>query len=170
MIEELARDAEPGLITMSGPRYFGFVIGGGVPASVAADWLTSTWDQNAGLYVGGPAASVVEEAVGAWLLEMFGLPAESGYGFVTGCQMAHFTCLGAARHRVLARAGWDVEADGLFGAPPIEVIVGGEAHATIFAALQYLGLGRDRVHVAAADGQGRMRLDAFAEALAEVPA
>ena len=170
VIEELARGAEPGLVTMSGPRYFGFVIGGGVPASVAADWLTSTWDQNAGLYVGGPAASVVEEAVGAWLLEMFGLPADSGYGFVTGCQMAHFTCLGAARHRVLARAGWDVEADGLFGAPPIEVIVGGEAHATIFAALQYLGLGRDRVRVAAADGQGRMRVDAFAQTLAEIPA
>ncbi len=170
VIEALARDAAPGLIALAGPRYFGFVIGGGVPAAVAADWLTSTWDQNAGLYVAGPAASVVEEAVGAWLIEMFGLPAQSSYGFVTGCQMAHFTCLGAARHAVLKRAGWDVEADGLFGAPPIEVIVGGEAHATIHAALQYLGMGRERVHVAAADAQGRMRLDAFEEVLASIPA
>ena len=150
VIESLVRDAAPGLIAMAGPRYFGFVIGGGVPAAVAADWLTSTWDQNAGLYVAGPAASVVEEAVGAWLIEMFGLPAGSGYGFVTGCQMAQFTCLGAARHAVLARAGWDVEANGLFGAPAIEVIVGGEAHATIHAALQYLGLAGGRRDLAGA--------------------
>jgi glutamate/tyrosine decarboxylase-like PLP-dependent enzyme len=169
VIESLVRDAGPGLIALAGPRYFGFVIGGGVPAAVAADWLTSTWDQNAGLYVAGPAASVVEEAVGAWLIEMFGLPPGSGYGFVTGCQMAHFACLGAARHAVLARAGWDVEADGLFGAPPIEVIVGGEAHATIHAALQYLGMGRDRVHLVPADEQGRMRADLFQQTLATIP-
>jgi glutamate/tyrosine decarboxylase-like PLP-dependent enzyme len=170
VIESLARDAAPGLIALAGPRYFGFVIGGGVPAAVAADWLTSAWDQNAGLYVAGPAASVVEEAVGAWLIEMFGLPPQSGYGFVTGCQMAHFTCLAAARHAVLARTGWDVEADGLFEAPPIEVIVGGEAHATIHAALQYLGMGRDRVHVVPTDEQGRMRADLFEQALAAIPA
>ncbi|MGH2513599.1 MAG: pyridoxal phosphate-dependent decarboxylase family protein [Candidatus Limnocylindrales bacterium] len=169
VIEALAADAAPGLVASAGPRYFGFVIGGGVPAAVAADWLTSAWDQNAGLYVAGPAASVVEEAVGAWLLELFGLPPGSGYGFVTGCQMAHFTCLAAARHRVLARVGWDVEAAGLIGAPPIEVIIGGEAHATIHAALQFLGLGRERVHVVPADGQGRMRSEAFAEVLAAIP-
>jgi len=170
VIETLVRDAGPGLIALAGPRYFGFVIGGGVPAAVAADWLTSAWDQNAGLYVAGPAASVVEEAVGAWLIEMFGLPAGASYGFVTGCQMAHFTCLGAARHALLARAGWDVEADGLFGAPPIDVIVGGEAHATVHAALQYLGMGRDRVHVVPADEQGRMRADLFEQTLDTIPA
>jgi glutamate/tyrosine decarboxylase-like PLP-dependent enzyme len=170
VIESLARDAAPGLIAMAGPRYFGFVIGGGVPAAVAADWLTSAWDQNAGLYVAGPAASVVEEAVGAWLIEMFGLPPGSGYGFVTGCQMAHFTCLAAARHAVLARAGWGVEANGLFGAPEIEVIVGAEAHATIHAALQYLGLGRDRVHVVPTDEQGRMRADLFEQMLRTISA
>jgi glutamate/tyrosine decarboxylase-like PLP-dependent enzyme len=170
VIEALARDAAPGLIALAGPRYFGFVIGGGVPAAVAADWLTSTWDQNAGLYVAGPAASVVEEAVGAWLIELFGLPTGASYGLVTGCQMAHFTCLAAARHAVLARVGWDVESDGLIGAPPIEVIVGAEAHATVHAALQYLGLGRDRVHVVPADGQGRMRSRAFRTELATIPA
>ena len=169
VVEALARDSDRGIVAMAGPRYFGFVIGGSLPAALAADWLTSTWDQNAGLYVAGPAASVVEEAVGAWLLDLFGLPPETSFGITTGCQMAHFTCLAAARHEVLRRAGWDVESEGLLGAPEISVIVGAEAHATAFAALQYLGLGRDRVRVAQTDDQGRMRIDALRAELDAVP-
>lgn len=165
VIEELARDADPGLIGMAGPRYFGFVIGGHLPAALAADWLTSTWDQNAGIYACGPAASVVEEVVGAWLIDLFGLPDETSFGLVTGGQMANYTCLAAARHHVLALAGWEVETRGLFGAPQIEVIIGAEAHATIPTALQYLGLGRERVTVVPTDDQGRMRTDALAAPL-----
>jgi len=170
VIETLARDAGPGIMPTAGPLYFGFVIGGSLPAAVAADWLTSAWDQNAGLYAAGPAASVVEEAVGTWLIDLFGLPQSSSYGLVTGCQMANFTCLAAARHAVLEGAGWNVESDGLFGAPPIDVIVGAEAHPTLLAALQYLGLGRDRVHVVPTDLQGRMRGDAFAATLEGISA
>ncbi len=165
VIEALANDADPGLIGMAGPRYFGFVIGGHLPAALAADWLTSTWDQNAGIYVAGPAASVVEEAVGAWLVDLFWLPEETSFGLVTGGQMANYTCLAAARHQVLAQAGWNVEERGLFGAPEIEVIVGAEAHATILTALQYLGLGRDRVTVIPTDEQGRMQADALTATL-----
>ena len=152
----------------TGPRYFGFVVGGGVPASLAADWLTSAWDQNAGLYALSPAASVVEEVAAGWLVDLFGLPAGSSVGFTTGATMANFTALAAARHRVLERVGWDVEDDGLIGAPPIEVVVGDEAHVTIFVSLQMLGLGRGRVHRVAADEQGRMRADALRETLAGI--
>jgi glutamate/tyrosine decarboxylase-like PLP-dependent enzyme len=169
VVEELAEIGGRAAVAMAGPRYFGFVIGGSLPSALAADWLTSTWDQNAGLYVAGPAASVVEEAVGAWLLELFGLPPGAGYGLVTGCQMAHFTCLAAARQAVLDRAGWDVTARGLFGAPEIEVIVGAEAHSTLHTALQYLGLGRDRVHVVEADDQGRLRADHLASVVEALP-
>ena len=165
VIEELAEVGGRAAVAMAGPRYFGFVIGGSLPAAVAADWLTSTWDQNAGLYVAGPAASVVEEAVGAWLIDLFGLPPDAGYGLVTGCQMAHFTCLAAARQATLERAGWDVTARGLFGAPEIEVVVSAETHSTVHTALQYLGLGRDRVRVVEADEQGRMRADRLATVL-----
>ena len=167
VIAQLVRVSEPGLVAIPGPRYFGFVIGGSLPAALAADWLTATWDQNAGIYACGPAASVVEEVVGAWLIDLFGLPAGSGFGFTTGCQMAHFTCLAAARHEVLRKAGWGVEEDGLVGAPQITVIAGAEVHATVPTALQYLGLGRNRLTSAAADGQGRIRLDALAERLAD---
>jgi glutamate/tyrosine decarboxylase-like PLP-dependent enzyme len=166
VIEHLARAADPGLIGTAGPRYFGFVIGGHVPAALAADWLTSTWDQNAGLYVTSPANSVVEEAAAGWLLELLGLPSTASLGFTTGCSMANFTALAAARHAVLARLGWDVERDGLFGAPPIEVVIGNEAHATILTALQMLGLGRERVKRVAVDGQGRMVPAALREMLA----
>ena len=169
VIEHLAEVGGRAAVAMAGPRYFGFVIGGSLPPALAADWLTSTWDQNAGLYVAGPAASVVEEAVGAWLIGLFGLPPDTGYGLVTGCQMAHFTCLAAARHAVLERAGWDVTGRGLFGAPEIEVIVGAEAHSTLLTALQYLGLGRDRVRTVETDDQGRIVTASLAEALASVP-
>jgi glutamate/tyrosine decarboxylase-like PLP-dependent enzyme len=157
VIEHLARAADPGLVGMAGPRYFGFVIGGSVPAALAADWLTSAWDQNATLYVSAPANSVVEEVAAGWLLDLLDLPRGASLGLTTGCSMANFTALAAARHAVLARAGWDVETRGLFGAPEIDVVIGDEAHATIFSALQMLGLGRERVRRVPTDGQGRMR-------------
>ncbi len=168
VVEGLARAAEPGIVGTAGPRYFGFVVGGSVPAAVAADWLTSAWDQNTGLYVLSPASAVVEEVAAAWLIDLFGLPAGSSVGFTTGATMATFTALAAARHAVLQRAGWNVEDDGYVGAPPIEVVVSDESHVTIFASLQMLGLGRKRVHRVAVDGQGRMRADALRETLAGI--
>jgi glutamate/tyrosine decarboxylase-like PLP-dependent enzyme len=168
VIEGLARGAEAGLIGSAGPRYFGFVVGGGVPAALAADWLTGAWDQNAGLYALSPAAAVAEEVAAQWLLDLFGLPADSSVGFVTGATMATFTALAAGRHRVLERAGWNLEEDGYVGAPPIAVVLGDEAHVTVFVSLQMLGLGRSRVHRVAADAQGRMRPDALRETLARL--
>ena len=168
VIEALARDAEPGLVASAGPRYFGFVVGGGVPAALAADWLTSTWDQNAGLYALSPAAAVVEEVAASWLIDIFGLPPGSSVGFATGATMASFTAIAAARHAVLERAGWNVEDDGLIGAPPIAVVTSDESHVTIFVSLQMLGLGRARVHRVPADPQGRMRSDALRETLARI--
>ena len=165
VIEELAAAAGPGLVGTQSPRYFGFVIGGALDAAIAADWLTSVWDQNAAGYPGGPAAAVVEEVACEWLLDILGLPDDAGVGLTTGCQMAHFTCLAAARHRMLANAGWDVEADGLFAAPPIRVLVGAKAHTTVFAALRMLGLGSRRVELVAADDQGRMHASELARLL-----
>ena len=156
VISDLAQGVEPGLIASAGPRYFGFVNGGALPVAVAADWLTSTWDQNAGGYAPAPALSVVEEVAAGWVRELLGLPPGCGVGFVTGCQMAHFTCLAAARHAVLRAAGWDVEADGLQGAPPVRVFAGEHAHVTVAAACRMLGLGAGRVRTVAADDQGRM--------------
>ena len=134
--------------------------------ALAADWLTSTWDQNAGLYVLSPANSVAEETAGRWLAELFGLPAGISFGFVTGCQAANYSGMAAARHALLERAGWDVERRGLFGAPEIAVVVSDEAHVTVHTALQMLGLGSERVHRVATDDQGRMIARAFAETLA----
>ncbi len=165
VIRRLADGAEPGLVATAGPRYFGFVIGGCLPAALAADWLTGTWDQNAGLYAASPAAALAEEAAAAWLLDLFGLPATAGVGFVTGCQMANFAALAAARHAVLAEAGWDVEAKGLQGAPRVRLLVGEQAHVTIQRALRLLGLGAATAELVAADEQGRMRVSALAEAL-----
>jgi glutamate/tyrosine decarboxylase-like PLP-dependent enzyme len=167
VVAELARAADPGIMATPSGRFFGFVIGGSLPAALAADWLTSAWDQNAGLYAAAPAASVVEEVCGAWLIELFGLPEHVSYGLVTGCQMANFTALAAARHSVLEAAGWDVEADGLVGAPPIRIILGEERHVTIDRALRFLGLGTANLQTVPADGQGRMRADALEDALAE---
>lgn len=166
VIEHLVRAADRGLVGMAGPRYFGFVIGGHVPAALAADWLTSTWDQNATLYVTSPANSVAEEAAAGWLLDVLGLPRGASVGFTTGATLAIFTALAAARHAVLGRAGWDVEARGLFGAPEIDVVVGEEVHVTVLAALQMLGLGRERVNRVPADGQGRMDPAALRQVLA----
>ena len=170
VVEALASAADPGLVASAGPRYFGFVIGGGLPAALGADWLASTWDQNAGLYVISPAAAVAEEVAAAWLVELLDLPAGTSVGFVTGATMANFTALAAARHGVLAKAGWDVERHGLQGAPPVTVITHGGTHVTVYASLQMLGLGRegDRIRRIAADDKGRMRPDALREALADV--
>ena len=156
VVEELAEAAGPGLCHVQSPRYFGFVIGGSLESAIAADWLTSAWDQNAGGYPPGPSAAVVEEAVSEWVLDLLGLPAGAGVGLTTGCQMAHFSCLAAARNRKLAETGWDVESDGLFGSPPLRVIAGAHAHTTVFAAVRMLGLGSDRVEIVDADDQGRM--------------
>ncbi len=156
VIQELAAGVEPGLVASAGPRYFGFVIGGSLPVAVAADWLTSAWDQNGGGYVVAPALSVVEEVAGSWVKELLGLPVEASVGFVTGCQMAHFTCLAAARHGVLRDAGWDVDAQGLQGAPEVRVIAGDQAHITVSVACRMLGLGFDRVKKIPSDDLGRM--------------
>jgi glutamate/tyrosine decarboxylase-like PLP-dependent enzyme len=165
VIEELVRHADPGIVATAGGRYFGFVVGGALPAAVGADWLTSAWDQNAGLYALAPAATVVEEVVGGWLLDLLGLPANASVGLVTGGQMANTTCLTIARHVVLERAGWDVEAHGLQGAPRVTVVIGDEAHASILTALRMIGLGSATPVRVAVDGQGRMRADALARAL-----
>lgn len=159
VIDLLAAEAPRGAVASGSPRYFGFVIGGTYPVALAADWLASTWDQNAGIYATSPLSSVIEEVAGQWLLDLFDLPRDSETGFVTGCQMSSFTCLAAARHAVLRRAGWDVEADGLHGAPRINVIASAESHVTIDVALRYLGLGTRAVHRVDSDEQGRMRVD-----------
>jgi glutamate/tyrosine decarboxylase-like PLP-dependent enzyme len=166
VVEDLAAAVEPGLMTSQSPRYFGFVIGGALDSAIAADWLTSAWDQNSGGYPVTPSGSVVEEVACEWLLELLGLPREAGVGLTTGCQMAHVTGLAAARLRVLADAGWDVERDGLFGAPPVRVLVGASAHTTVLAALRMLGFGTARSEVVAADEQGRMRVDELERMLA----
>jgi glutamate/tyrosine decarboxylase-like PLP-dependent enzyme len=170
VVEALARDAEPGLVASAGPRYFGFVTGGALPAALGADWLTSAWDQNGWTYVASPAASVVEEVAGRWLVDLLGLPPSTGVGFTTGATMASFSALAAARHAVLARHGHDVEEQGLAGAPEIALVAGEAAHATIFAAMQMLGLGRGRIRRVPMDDAGRMRPDALREALAEAAA
>jgi len=148
-------------VTSAGPRYFGFVVGGVLPAALAANWLAGAWDQDAGSLTTSPTATVLEDVALAWLLDVLGLPEHAGGAFVTGATMANFSCLAAARHAVLTRAGWDVESDGLFGAPPVTVVVGAEAHSSVFKALGLLGFGRRRVVAVAADGQGRMRADAL---------
>jgi glutamate/tyrosine decarboxylase-like PLP-dependent enzyme len=165
VIDLLAAQAERGASACAAPRYFGFVIGGSLPVALAADWLVSTWDQNAGIHVISPMAAAMEEVAARWLLDLFDLPRGSGVGFVTGCQMAHFTCLAAARHGVLRKAGWDVEADGLAGAPRIHVVASEEAHITLDVALRYLGIGTRALVRVEADGQGRMRADRLREVL-----
>jgi glutamate/tyrosine decarboxylase-like PLP-dependent enzyme len=157
VVAELAEAADPGIVGTPGGRYFGFVIGGSVPAALAADWLAAAWDQPAGLYAASPAASVVEEVAGDWLAELLGLPSGVSVGFVTGCQLAHVTALAAARHHVLREVGWDVERDGIAGAPPIRVLAGAKRHVTLDRALRLIGLGTASVVEVAADDQGRMR-------------
>ena len=165
VVDALGRAADPGLVTTTGPRYFGFVTGGAVPAAVGAEWLSAAWDQNAGLYVMSPAASVIEEVAGEWLLALLRLPPDASVGFVTGCHMANFTALAAARHEVLRRAAWDVEADGLTGSPRVNVLVGEEVHVSVVGALRLLGFGARQLRRVAVDDQGRMRLDALSDAM-----
>jgi glutamate/tyrosine decarboxylase-like PLP-dependent enzyme len=157
VLDALVAGAEPGIMGTPHPRFFGFVIGGSIPVSVAADWMTTAWDQNAGIYVASPAASVVEDVAREWLLDLFDLPRESSFGLVTGCQMANYTALCAARHGVLRRAGWNVEEDGLREAPPVTIIMSAEAHITIYSSLRMLGFGIRGVKKVASDEQGRMR-------------
>jgi glutamate/tyrosine decarboxylase-like PLP-dependent enzyme len=161
VIEELDRIGSPATMGIPGPRFFGFVMGGSLPVAVAANWLATAWDQNTGLYNATPGTAVLEEVALKWMLDVLQLPPTSAGAFVTGTTVAHITSLAAARHAVLARAGWNVEADGLFGAPPITVIVGAEAHPTLFKALGVVGLGRNRVVKVPVDNQGRMRADAL---------
>jgi glutamate/tyrosine decarboxylase-like PLP-dependent enzyme len=165
VVADLARRADPGLTAGTSGRFYGFVQGGTLPAALAADWLTAAWDQNAGLSALSPAGSAAETVVAGWLLDLLGLPARASVGFVTGGMMANFTGLGAARHGVLARAGWDVEQRGLVGAPPVRVLVSGAQHDTVEVAVRYLGLGRDAITAMAVDDQNRVRPDALADAL-----
>ena len=148
-------------MAMAGPRFFGFVIGGVLPAALAANWLASAWDQNAALAEVTPLPAKLEDVALGWLRDVLGLPPETGGGFVTGATMANFACLAAARHSVLSQAGWDVEADGMVGAPEVAVVVGEEAHPTLFKSLGLAGFGRNRVVRVPVDKQGRMRADVF---------
>ena len=165
VIDMLADAGRAGTVASQGPRYFGFVTGGSIPAAIVADWLGSAWDQNAQMFVMSPISAVVEQIVSEWLKQLFGLPPTWSVGFVTGAQMATFTSLLTARHELLRQADWDVERDGLFGAPPIEVVVSDESHRTIFTALRMLGLGAERVRRVDTDAHGRMRADRLAEIL-----
>jgi glutamate/tyrosine decarboxylase-like PLP-dependent enzyme len=166
VIDALAAGAEPGLVATAGPRHFGFVIGGTLPAALAADWLVSAWDQNAAFHALSPAAAAIEEITSAWTLELLGLPDTASVGFVTGGQAANTTCLAAARYAVLSRERWNVERDGLIGAPAVRVLCGEQAHATIYTSLRLLGLGAETAIRIPADDQGRMDPDALAKALA----
>jgi glutamate/tyrosine decarboxylase-like PLP-dependent enzyme len=168
VLTDLAAAVDGGLVASAGPRYFGFVIGGSHPAALAADWLASAWDQNAGLYATSPAAATAEEVVAGWLLELLDLPRDASVGFTTGATMANFTGLAAARSAVLRRAGWDVDGEGLQGAPEVTVVASEESHVTIYAALRMLGLGSDRAIRVATDDQGRMRPEELGRALAAV--
>jgi len=167
IIEELATLAEPGIRASTGPRFFGWVIGNSHPTGVAADWLTAAWGQNAANLHAAPAASAIEAVAAGWLLDLLGLPADASVGFVTGATVANFVCLAAARSEVLRRVGWDVEADGLFGAPPITVLIGADAHATVYSGIKYLGLGAGRVRVVACDSSGRMLTGDLDRAISE---
>ena len=165
VVAELIEAAGPGIIAIPSGRFFGFVIGGALPAALAADWLTSTWDQNSAQIGPTPSAGVVEEVALAWLQELLQLPVGVSAGFVTGCQMAHVTALAAARHRILERVGWDFARDGLQGAPRIRAIVGEERHVTVDRALRHLGIGSAQIQPVPADGQGRMRVELLRDAL-----
>jgi len=161
ILRMLDENAGPATVASAGPRYFGYVTGGALPATVAANWLATAWDQNGFSATASPVAARIESVALSWLLDLFGFPEDAGGAFVTGATMANFAGLAAARHKVLADAGWSVEKDGLFGAPPVTVIVGAEAHASLLKALAMLGFGRERVVRAAVDGQGRMDAAAF---------
>jgi aromatic-L-amino-acid decarboxylase len=169
VIEDLVRDAEGGIIGNTSGRFFGWVIGGSLPAALAADWLTSTWDQNAAIHACGPAEAVIEEVAGRWLKELFGLPETASFAFVTGTQMAHVTCLAAARHRLLNRVDWDVEEQGLAGAPSIRLITSSERHGSVERAIRILGFGKRAVVSVPCDSNGRLEPACLARALEADP-
>lgn len=169
VVDDLARDVSGGLLGSAGGRFYGWVIGGGLPSAVAADWLTSAWDQNAGLYACSPAAAVVEEVCGAWLKDLLGLPAGASFALVTGCQMAHVTCLAAARHALLTRAGWDVNKNGLAGGPSIRILTSDHVHGTTTRAIRFLGLGTGCITVLPTDSDSRLTPAALKEALEQEP-
>ena len=169
VIAELVADVEGGLIGSTGGRFFGWVIGGSLPAALAADWLTATWDQNAALYATSPAAAVVEEVAGLWLKEILRLPAHASFALVSGCQMAHASCLAAARHALLAERRWDVEERGLYGAPPIRILSSAQRHGSFERAVRLLGLGREHVVYLTSDAQDRLEPAALQEALESDP-
>jgi len=169
VIDDLVKDVEGGLLGCAGGRFYAWVIGGALPSALAADWMTATWDQNAALYACGPAAAIVEEVAGSWLKELLGLPQNAGFALVSGCQMAHTTCLAAARHSLLARRGWDVEQQGLFGAPPIRILSSAERHGSFERSVRLLGLGHAQVTTLPADDQGRLRPEALEQALESDP-
>ena len=167
VVRELAADVAGGLIGNSSGRFYGWVMGGAVPASLAADWLASAWDQNAAVYACSPAAAVVEEAAGAWLKDLLALPADASFALVTGCQSAHTTCLAAARHWLLERRGWDVEERGLAGSPPIRILTSTERHGSFDRAVRLTGLGRRAIRVLGCDDEGKLRPEALEAALRE---
>jgi glutamate/tyrosine decarboxylase-like PLP-dependent enzyme len=165
VVADLVKDAAGGILGSAGGRFFGWVIGGSVPAALAADWLTSAWDQNSGHHSCGPAAAVVEEVSGKWLKEILGLPAHASFALVTGCQMAHVTCLAAARHAILAKQGWDTEKRGLYGASPIRVVTSDKRHETFDRAIRLLGMGLAQVEYLPADCDGQLPANALEQAL-----
>ncbi len=169
VIMDLIQDAEGGILGSAGGRFFGWVIGGSLPAALAADWITSAWDQNAASYAAGPAEAVIEEVVGKWLKDLLGLPDHASFGIVTGSQMAHATCLASARHGLLAKRGWDVERKGLTGAPQIRILTSDQFHSSVERAARILGLGSDSIHKLGNDSCGRLQPDVLASALAEEP-
>jgi len=169
VVRELVQDVSGGLLGSASGRFFGWVIGGTLPAAVGADWLTSIWQQNGAMYACSPAESVVEETVGTWLKEILNIPAAASFALVSGCQMAHVTCLAAARHSLLTKRGWDIEADGLFGAPRIRILSSTERHGSIERAVRLLGLGRSAVEVLPIDEEGRLVPDRLEQALRAVP-
>lgn len=168
IVGQLARLAERAIVATAGPRYFGFVVGGSLPVALATDWLTSAWDQNGAFYAHSPLAAAVEQIAGDWLIDLFGLSKDSSVGFVTGGTMANFTGLAAGRHALLQKVGWDVERQGLIGAPKITVVTSDESHVSVFACLQMLGLGSERVVRVPTDDQGRMRADQLRSTIAGI--
>ncbi|HSK61614.1 MAG TPA: pyridoxal-dependent decarboxylase, partial [Actinomycetospora sp.] len=170
VLDDLAAAIGPGLVASAGPRYFGFVTGGALPAALGADWMVAAADQNAAAYAMSPAAAMVEETAGRWVLDLLGLPRDATVGFVTGAQAANVSCLAAARRALLLGQGWDVESEGLAGAPVPTVVIGDQAHATLLQALRLLGLGSGRAVRVAVDDQGRMRADALRARLDDLDA
>ena len=168
VLDVLASASERGVVGSAGPRCFGFVIGGSLPIALAADWITSAWDQNSGIFVTSPAVSVIEEVAREWLLDLFDLPRTASVGFVTGGQMANFTALAAARDAVLRRAGYNVEEQGMIGAPAVNMVIGAEAHITIYSSLRLLGFGTRTLHIVDTDEQGRIRADALRRTLSDL--